>query len=132
MLVFHLLQKPYEHKCSDASVSHCLPLLFQFILSNCTVVLFFALYTFICVFVYVRMYKCAYTLSTTIACCRQRFFLTFRVNIYVLILFIRCWFYDLVLFIHMYCIPNCTPCTIVLIVKIVNFFVTFIRVFHSG
>lgn len=61
MLVFHLLRKPYKHKCSDAFVSHCLPLLFQFILSHCTVALFFhIIYIQLCVCLCAYVHTCVY------------------------------------------------------------------------
>lgn len=132
MLVFHLLQKPYERKCSDTFVSHCLPLLFQFILSHCTVALFFffTLYTFNCVFVtcvctHVSIRCHDHTLSLT------AFLYDFSSQylcsdiIYRMLILRSCSFYP-------YVLPNCTRCTIVLIVKFADFFVISIRVFNSG
>lgn len=122
MLVFHLLQKPYERKCLDTFVSHlCQPLLFQFILFHCTIALFFHIiyiqYMCVCLCAYVHMWVSRATLSRPYHTCSD--------IIYRMLILRSCSFYP-------YVLPNCTPCTIVLIVKTVNFFAISIRVFNSG
>lgn len=103
--------------------------IYPFPLYGCTV-FFFTLYTFNCVFVtcvctHVSIRCHDHTLSLT------AFLYDFSSQylcsdiIYRMLILRSCFFYP-------YVLPNCTPCTIVLIVKFANFFVISIRVFNSG
>lgn len=91
---------------------------------------FFTLYTFNCVFV-----TCV-CIHVGIRCHDHTLLLTAFLSdfssqylcsdiIYRMLILRSCSFYP-------YVLPNCTPCTIVLIVKIANFFVISIRVFNCG
>lgn len=105
--------------------------IYPFPLYGCTVFFFFfTLYTFNCVFVtcvctHVSIRCHDHTLSLT------AFLYDFSSQylcsdiIYRMLILRSCSFYP-------YVLPNCTRCTIVLIVKFANFFVISIRVFNSG
>lgn len=108
----------------------CFNLSFPIVRLHC----FFTLYTFNCVFVYVRMYTCAFTCADAVndhtlllAAFLSDFSSQYLCSdiIYRMLILRSSSFYP-------YVLPNCTPCTIVLIVKIANFFVISIRVFNSG